>query len=490
MLTSLIRFVFISFLFSSAAVFSADNVSNSTEPSAPQISPQPTSNVQLPEWFYRELTSIRKDVSVLDATGASKEQIQELKERIGAVEVRLEESQLRVDGRLNEQSGRIGDIAESNTFSIALFAVIAGVLGTLIAVITIINSWKANREAVANAEKAASEKLDTWTQKKETDLTEKFDQKLAELSVRHEKEFQKIRDNAKEQAFDNDINEAYALSNKDRKDDAISRITSIIREVENSDVEMNQRIHAKALYYKGLILYVAGQSKGSNEAFRELIARFKTSSDIAVQDQVAKAMLNEGVTLGKINRSKDAITAYNELIELFKDNEVLSIQENVAKAHVNKAIRLGKMNLLEEAIVGYGDIVDRLKGSKEKSIQEQVATALSNKAELVLVTQDKQHAKKSIQDAILFIKNDYKLHRTILEILNFMIEESTIEDVLSKVENIPEGEARGWGLDEIRSVIDKLESPRKEQVEAFARFFEEHKDKAKLKEELGQIPKE
>lgn len=399
-------------------------------------------NVEPPEWFYRELTSIRKDVSVLDATGASKEQIQELKERIGKVEVRLEETQLRVDGKLNEQSGRIGDI---HSF-ISQMGWLIGIVITIVTGLAAFFNINARSAAVNGAKEAANEKLVEWTQEKEAELTEKFDKKLAELSEKHEKEFQKIRDNAEEQSFESDINEAYSLASKDRNDEAMSHINNVIKQVKNSDLAKHQRIHAKALYYKALIFDFAGQPEREVSTYDDLIKRFIESKDISIQEQVAKGL-------------------------------------------VNKATNLGERTQLGKAIAIYEELFERFKGSEEISIQEQVATALCNKAELVLVTESEDTTKKAIQDVIFFIKDGYKGDRAVMEMLSFIIEESTVSYVLSKIEDIPESETIEWGFNEIRPVIENLEFPRKEQVEAFARFFEEHKDKTKLKEELDQISK-
>lgn len=529
-LTSLIRFAFICFLFSSAAAFSAENASISTEPSASQVTPRPTSNSQLPEWFYRELTSIRKDVSVLDATGASKEQIQELKERIGNLEVRLEESQLRVDGKLNEQSGRIGDIADSNSFFITLFSVIASVLGTLIAVITIINSWKANREAVANAQDAAQQTLEGWTQEKEVELTEKFDQKLTELSAHHEKEFQKIRYDAVIQTAETDINRGISLA-KDRSGDAIPMFDSVIKKFNSSNLIEHQRLVVDALYWKSFALDKPEFYKEQIGLFDEIIEKFNGSEDTRIQNRISNALYNKGVILGKRNYSIEAIEVYRILIERFQDSEDERIQNRIMKARVNMEIRqafieenennvrayenevnrfnesddiatqeqltkalvskggtLVRLNRLEEAIAVYDVLLDRFKDSEDATIQEWVVSAVCNKAELVLITQAKDQAIKAIQNAITLIKEGRKVERAVMEMLSFMIEESTLKSVLVCIDAIMD-EDINQVFDPIREVIDTLEPPRKEQVQACARFFEDHKDKDKLKEELDQISK-
>ncbi|MBJ7552602.1 hypothetical protein, partial [Marinomonas ostreistagni] len=126
------------------------------------------------------------------------------------------------------------------------------------------------------------------------------------------------------------------------------------------------------------------------------------------------------------------------------------------------------------------------KDSGEVVLQTLVVIALSNKAELVLITQGKGMAKTSIHDAIAFMKDGYKEQRAFMEILNFLIEESTVDKVLVHIDAISD-EDIGLDFDLIRNMINTLEPPRKEQAEAFTRFFEDHHDNAKLKEELAQI---
>jgi translation initiation factor 2 gamma subunit (eIF-2gamma) len=104
----------------------------------------------------------------------------------------------------------------------------------------------------------------------------------------------------------------------------------------------------------------------------------------------------------------------------------------------------------------------------------------------MLATQAKDQAIKAIQNAITLIKEGRKVERAVMEMLSFMIEESTLESVLVCIDAITDENINQF-FDPIRDVIDTLEPPRKEHVQAFACFFEEHKDKAKLKEELAQI---
>ena len=614
--TFIIRFVLISFLFASTTVFSADDVLSAKETGASNVAQKSILNYQLPEWFYRELSSISKDVSVLDATGASKEQIQELKERIGKVEVRLEETQLRIEGRLSEQSGRIGDIADSSSFSISLFSIVAGVLGTLIAVLSLFLNLRAKREAVASAKEEAKNTLDEWTGEKESEITRVFDIKLNELRSKYERELEEVRDKSEEQSADNDITEAYMLAHQKRDDEGIRRIHYVIQRFWGSSLLGHQKILAKAMYYRGLIFYVRNQPEKEILAYDELCELFNGHAELSIQENVAKALTNKGFRLGQLGYPLDEIAVCDEMIQIFKGNDELVIQELVAQTLVNKGARLGDIGRLEDAIVVYDELIqrfenksdisieskvsiafvnkvwslaqldrlkeaidtsneldNRFKGRKELDLEEQVAKNLINKgnclgklygperaiqlynelitrfkdrkepsleeefgaallnkgfsltklsrseeaiaaydelikrfkdhgnaeiqvyvvdaicskAQLVLATQTKHQAVNAIQNAISLIKEKHIVERAVMEMLKFIAEESTADNVLREIDNIPESEIIEWEFDEARHVIESLDSPRKEQVEAFARFFEAHHDIATLKEELELI---
>ena len=230
------------------------------------------------------------------------------------------------------------------------------------------------------------------------------------------------------------------------------------------------------------------RSEEAIAVYDALLERFKDSDELALQERVAKALVNKGATLGQLNRSEEAIAVYDALLEQFKDSDELALQEQVAKAQVNKGATLGQLNRSEEAIAVYDALLERFKDNEEAVIQRQVVTALCNKAELVIAGNSKEQAINAIRDAIFFIKDGNKQDRAAMELLSFIIEETTVSSVFRKIEDIPESENFEWRFNEARHVIESLDSPRKEQVEAFARYFEDHHNKVKLKEELDQIP--
>ena len=425
MITSFIRFAFICFLFSSAAVFSADNVTNSTE----QAAPQNTSNTQLPEWFYRELTSIRKDVSVLDATGASKEQIQELKERIGKVEVRLEEAQLRTEGKLSQQNERIGDIADSNSFSVSLFSIIAGILGLLIAGLSWFFSWSAKREAVASAKEEVQTKLTAWMKDKDD---------------HYEKALQIIRDDAKLLLHQIEINKGILLANVGKVDEALKIIDSVINEFSSSKNIAYQKLISDSLYAKYLIL-------NNNKNFKEVVK------------------------------------VCDKLINMFENSDVLYIEAQVARALYNKGTAFYHLEKQSNAIAVHEDLVNRFKSRKEKDLKEVVIYALSAKI-LKKYSLDPKKSKESFNEEISFTKNGYDEYCLLIKFLRFFVEEISSDEFFEEVDILIENNNL-INLEPIHFYIENPQSTTQKQAGAFVRFFEEHQDKARLKEELDQISK-
>lgn len=222
----------------------------------------PSQATSLPTWVYKELVSIQKEVSVIDANGATKESVQALKERIGKVEVQLEQSQLRVDETLKIQGDRIVDMQVYSEHSLTRiswettwFGIIAGVLGIIITAVSIFFSYKSKKEAVESAQKEAQNQVERWIQEKEKEINKKFD----EQNEDHEKQFSDIRDQAELQAADSDINEAYALADNKNINEALLKINRVIKNHQSRVPDKFQKIVAKSLYYKGLIYEIGGQ---------------------------------------------------------------------------------------------------------------------------------------------------------------------------------------------------------------------------------------
>jgi tetratricopeptide (TPR) repeat protein len=432
-LTSLIRFVFISILFSSTAVFSADNASISTEPRASQVAPQPMSNTQLPEWFYRELTSIRKDVSVLDATGASKEQIQELKERIGKVEVRLEETQLRVDDQLMAQ----GKYVEAINASTDRFGTLASILGLVASIIAVMFGWiSAGKKAKSEAKKH----VDDWLESNKNDLDMQLDSVKNQLNDTINNEISSAKDQLKK----------FVLSSKKEIDDIKSEVdklkNSLIEDViseirsENQDNiakgsmhnvafeeqhapdnvhidanelrslameafvnkdfegalelivkvfgrnnvkdELSDQKMASLLFLKGLTLMKLNRPREAISDYDEIISRYKDQGELALQEKVADALYFKGIVLDQPDLYEQSIEVFDQIIESYQYREEIFFQELVSSAMNFKGIRLRQLGRIEDAIVVYDELIEQFQNRDEKVLEKLVIEALSVKADL------------------------------------------------------------------------------------------------------------
>lgn len=520
----------------------------------------------LPEWFYKELSSIQREVSVLDATGATKDSVQALKERLTKVEVQLKQSQLRVDGSLKvhgdriedlhksvsealtENGERIEDLHASSELSLDIiswvtswFGIIAGVLGIIIAVISFIFSSNSKVEAVASAREEAEKYFSKWAEEKEKSFRRKLevlDKRFDDQAQQHKVKFEEIRDDAKLQSAENEIIEALASIKYERTDEALIRINSVIQRFKINTSIKYQRMVSKALSFKAFIYNGTESYDQEILAYEELYLLFKASDDIDVQKRVATALVQKGITLGKLESFDKALSTYSHVVNKFNKSEESEIQEVVAGALYNSALIFKKLQKSEEEIKLYIDIVKRFGDHKEPEIQilvikallykgitlgktgtakdleeafqtfdniiyrfsdnydldilKQVASTLTHKVELVIAHKDKSEAKISIANAVDFLtktfSNDkFLIDKAVIEFFNFLMEDVQINNVLEAINKIPNTESLVWEFTMIYSVIEQLNPPRREQAKEIVRFFEEHKDKEKLKIELAKI---
>ena len=250
---------------------------------------------------------------------------------------------------------------------------------------------------------------------------------------------------------------------------------------------MSLQQDAAALLGKAFTLFKSDRLDEAIDIYDQLDQQFKHNQGISIEKQVAEAKLNKGLVLIQLNRLEAAISEFNEFDQRYKSRKELVIEGLCTKALINKGIALGRLKLMEEAIEAFNELSKRFKNRNESILNHALITALSNKAEFVLISQNKKAAKLAIQEALSLISDDHKQERAVMELLSFIIDESTIETVFTFIENIPDEEELAWSFKELIEKVESLETPKKEQLEAIARFFEEHKDKAKLREELDEI---
>tara|TARA_R110001583_G_scaffold194660_1_gene366135 strand:- start:790 stop:2295 length:1506 start_codon:yes stop_codon:yes gene_type:complete len=470
-ITSLIRFVLISFLFSSAAVFSADDAPNSPETSASKA----TSDTQLPEWFYQELTSIRKDVSVLDVMGASKEQIQDLKERVGKVEVRLEESQSRVDDKLSEQSGRIEDIYAS----IDQFGILITVLGLVASAIAVLFGW------ISAGQKAKSETkrhVDDWLEGNKKILNEQLEKAKARLDETVENEIVSAKIQIDDfvasgkkniERIQSEVNELQtsvetirskmmidSFTDKDPETkyveseamDTINDSAWLMKEVDSSQIGNQPDVTkvfdaselVNSLFSKALSLNRSKRWEEAIEVYDEITKLLRTNKKLEIQEMTAKALINKANTLDVLERRQEAIEVYDHIINRFENNEEPTIQKRVVKALANKGTVLSLLGRFEEAVLVYDDVDRRFGHREESEFQRTVARSLVNKGAIQgqlkgleeeisvydnVIKRFSESQNSDVQDAVIqafnnkaVVLEDMKSFQEALKVYNYAIE--------------------------------------------------------------------
>ena len=525
------------------------SVSYAADPTATKSQSSQSNQSFLPEWVYKELSSIQKEVSVLDATGATKESVQALKERLSKVEMQLEQSQLRVDDSLKLHGNRIEDLhasSESSLSSISSWttwlSIFTGLLGFVVAGTSIFFSFSSKNEAIKQARKDASD----WLKNNQDNLERQFEESKERLEAERAIEIAAMKEEINTLVFESKVDIASVQSKvkdigKDVTENVLSRLkvdNYIITKEENVEVagkvekvlnkpddqkstndwrllaidtyfanqfnealsligkvfeqekiksELTKEKLVEMMYLKGIVLGKLNRPKEAIGIYTDLIEQFVENKEPFIQEKVIKALLNVGITLNYLNLLEEEIKIYSRIVELFGESKELVFQEQVAKALFNKGVTLGELKRSEEAVETYAQLVELFGESKELALQKQVASALSNKAELVLVNKDKSEAKKAIAEAIEFLTDDFSIDRVVMEFFNFIIEGCEFDTVLNFIDQIPAEEELGWQFEMLHPMIEDLDSSHKEQVKAIVSFFEEHKNKEQLKIELAGI---
>jgi TolA-binding protein len=387
-----------------------------------------------PQWFYQELIELQKDIQQIKNDSADEKQVRDLETRLAVLESGLQQQSEFVDGRLSDQNNRVGDISAYIT-----------IFGIVVALLVVVVSLGTFYSAKQKAEVEARAILKDWTEEKEVEIKKSFSEKLEALAEDHEKQFAKIREETEMQNATNEINEAYNHVNNDRIGDALSRINRQIQRYQKSDTTTHHEIVAKSLYAKSFIYYKDKKPEQEIQVYDQLLSQFKDNAEPALQEPLAEALMNKGVTLGQLEKPGEAIKTFDQLLSQFKNNV-------------------------------------------EPAIQNKIVSALCNKTEMLLLVDGLGAMVQSAREVIELIRDkDYPQERAVMELLLFIASKTKVDHVLEQTLLIPNEVKIAWGFKEIRSYIDSLESPKKEQVLAFVKFYEEHKDKEQLKVELEAI---
>ncbi len=255
----------------------------------------------------------------------------------------------------------------------------------------------------------------------------------------------------------------------------------------DSGTPLVQEQCAKALYDKGGTLSnKLNEPQAAIASYDELLEHFADSENPAVQELCAKALVNKGVTLGeKLNDPQAAIASYDELLERFANSENPAVQELCAKALVNKGVTLGeKLNDPQAAIASYDKLLERFANSENPAVQELCLYATANSIKPLLVLGKSDKTIPLIHQVLEHVGSDDKKSAIMTFLLWLADPETTIDSVLQSIKNLPSDIKFAWSCKEIRPFIDKLDTQRKAQAEAFIAYFGQHQNLEQLESDL------
>jgi hypothetical protein len=232
-----------------------------------------------------------------------KYQLEQQKEQIKGLEDGLKKY---TDDKVEDSNKRV-DIING---SVDRFTGVVAILGIGLPIILFLIGWFSAKNT---AKKETEEFLNEWVKiKADGDFKElaekKLDAKLQEFEIKANDQLKEF-----ETKYEAELN---AIRQQ-------VRITD-----EKQDVEI--------LFNKAYRLGQEGKREEARVVYDQLIAQFKHSKHVGIQEHVSMAMYNNGILCAQLGKSEEAIAVYDALIRQFKNVEFNGFQDRVAKATINK----------------------------------------------------------------------------------------------------------------------------------------------------------
>ena len=172
------------------------------------------------------------------------------------------------------------------------------------------------------------------------------------------------------------FDEAVALTNQDRPEEALSAFAEVVHRFAESEMPIVSRLVAMALIERGFTLDDLDRPEDALVAFDEVVRRFGDSDVPDLLESVTMALVIKGVRLGMLNRPEDALVAFDEVVHRFGDSDVPDLLKSVATALSGKGHALGDLDRLEDALVAFDEVVRRFGDSDVPDLLKSVAQAL------------------------------------------------------------------------------------------------------------------
>ena len=138
-------------------------------------------------------------------------------------------------------------------------------------------------------------------------------------------------------------------------DDTLVACGEVVRRFGTSEDPAVQEWVAKALVNKGVLLREANEIEAALDAYDEVVRRFGFSQSPVVLEPVAKALVYKTSALGNLGRPKDALAVCDEVVRRFGGSDAPELRESVAKALINKGVALDELDRPEEALAVYDE---------------------------------------------------------------------------------------------------------------------------------------
>ena len=169
------------------------------------------------------------------------------------------------------------------------------------------------------------------------------------------------------------------LNYLDRPEDALTAYDEVVRQFGDSKTPDLLEAVAMALRGKGCVLYDLDRLEDALATFDEVVRRFGDSEMPVFLESVALALFGKGRALDDLDRSEDALTAYDEVIRRSGDSKTPDLLEAVARSLFSKGVILDRLNRPEDALVAYDEVIRRSGDSKTPDLLEAVARSLFSK---------------------------------------------------------------------------------------------------------------
>ena len=171
------------------------------------------------------------------------------------------------------------------------------------------------------------------------------------------------------------FDEAVALTNQDRPEEALSAFDEVVHRFAESEMPMVSQLVALA----GLTLNYLDRPEDALTAYDEVVRRFGDSKTPDLLGLVATALRGKGCVLYDLDRLEDALATFDEVVRRFGDSEMPVFLESVAFALFGKGCALDDLDRSEDALTTYGEVVRRFGDSEMPALLEAVARSLVSK---------------------------------------------------------------------------------------------------------------